>query len=56
MIVVRQNFRNSARPHLVHRDTVGQAVTFVESGFVKPQAVEKCFGRMPDNFNFLRFD
>ena len=49
MMVVRENFSDVDFAADVHRNAVGQAVTFVEARFVEFEGVEKNFTRLFDD-------
>ena len=51
MMVVRENFRDAEFAADVHRNAVGQTVTFVETRFEEFERVEKSFGVSSNNFN-----
>lgn len=51
VVVVRENFGDAACAQLIHRDAIGQAITFVEAIFVKVQPCQKVLLRYDHNLD-----
>lgn len=56
MMIVRQHTRDAALAHRVHRNAIGEAITFVRSGFIQVETGEECVAGLLDDLDIFTFE